>query len=337
MAQEQPIGKNIKDTLSGFGEKISNFAGSANENIQNTVSNVGDSIGAAKDSFNNSMSDFSSKSAVAVSDSGFLESNSIIAKFGFLILVVVGFIFLLQVGMMIIGYFINNPNPVLVPGQISGTTPLPGITQNPSLASSIQILWSNNQPTGLEYTWSVWLQYQPGATGTYQPVFIKGDCSNPTSSLAVVNDKPPTYSINNGPGLYFYNDGNAAHLYLVVDTIDNGVPTQTIDISNIPINKYFHTAIRCENSFIDIYINGSIVLRTKLNNVPRQNFYNVFVCPSPGFNGYLSTLQYYSRALSVIDINSIASGQPDTKMLTNSSVNISNMNYLSSSWYNRFI
>jgi hypothetical protein len=350
---EQPIGERIKDSISGLGGNITNAVGSANENIQNAVTNAGASVTAAKDSFNNSMSDFSSKTAVAVNDSSFLDSNSMIAKFGFLILVVVMFIFLLQVGMAIIGYFINNPNPVLVPGQIIGTVAQAPITQNPSLATSLQILWSNNQTTGLEYTWSVWLQYTPGAspttntatppvtTYTLQPVFIKGDCTKAdvtpvTTSVPPTATNLPILSMNHGPGLFFYNDGASAHLFLVVDTVNSTIP-QVIDISNIPINKYFHLAIRCQNIYMDMYINGSIVQRTQLINVPRQNFYNVFVCPAGGFNGYLSTLQYYSRALSVIDINAIASGKPDTRMLSNSSVNISQSNYLSTSWYNSFI
>jgi hypothetical protein len=345
---EQPIGERIKDSISGIGGTITNAVGSANENIQNAVTNAGSSVTAAKDSFNNTMSDFSSKTAVAVNDSSFLDSNSMIAKFGFLILVVVMFIFLLQVGMAIIGYFINNPNPVLVPGQIIGTVAQEPITQNPGLASSLQILWSNNANTGLEYTWSVWLQYTPGAGPTtdnkytLQPVFVKGDCIKSDITTVTTTGVPsvsnvPNLSINNGPGLFFYNDGASAHLFLVVDIVNSTTPIACIDISNIPINKYFHLAIRCQNIYMDIYINGSIVQRTQLSNVPRQNFYNVYVCPAGGFNGYLSTLQYYSSALSVIDINAIASGKPDTRMLSNSSVNISDSNYLSTSWYNSFI
>ena len=345
---EQPIGERIKDSISGLGGSITNAVGSANENIQNAVTNAGASVSSAKDSFNNTMSDFSSKTAVAVNDSSFLDSNSMIAKFGFLILVVVMFIFLLQVGMAIIGYFINNPNPVLVPGQIIGTIAQEPITQNPSLASSLQILLSNNANTGLEYTWSVWLQYTPGLGPTtdnkytLQPVFVKGDCIKSDVTPVTTSEVPsvtkvPNLSINNGPGLFFYNDGASAHLFLVVDIVNSTTPIACIDISNIPINKYFHLAIRCQNIYMDIYINGSIVQRTQLSNVPRQNFYNVYVCPAGGFNGYLSTLQYYSSALSVIDINAIASGKPDTRMLSNSSVNISDSNYLSTSWYNSFI
>jgi len=322
------------------------------------------------------MSDFSSKASVAVNDTSFLDSNSIIAKFAFLILVVVAFVGFVQIGIVILGYFLTNPNPILVKGQITGTTALAPITQNPSLASSLQILWSNNQPTGLEYTWSVWLQYTPSqnSDNQYHPVFIKGDCSNPkntagsitttvnfkvtdgtaatagtdllntditnnnfnTSLLINAQKSPPTYSLNNGPGLYFYNDFSSVHLLLIIDVLNQATPT-IIDIPNIPIDKYFHLAIRCQNIYIDIYINGSIVKRTKLLNVPVQNFYNVYVCPAGGFNGYLSTLQYYSRALSVVDINAIASGKPDTNMLSSSKVNIATSNYLSTSWYNSFI
>lgn len=332
-----------ENTMAGISEKISDAAGSANQSIQNAVTNAGESIESAKDSFNNTMSDFSSKASVAVNDVNFLDSNSMIAKFAFLLLVVFGFVVLLYLGVALIGYFMSNPNPVLVPGQILGSQAQPPITQNPALASSLPILWSNNQNTGLEYTWSVWLQYQTGPSPTssnvytYQPVFIKGDCANPKISNApnnLITGGQPTYSLNNGPGLYFYRDLSNAHLYLLIDTVKGTTPTQ-IDIKNVPIDKYFHLAIRCQNIYIDIYINGSVVMRTQLPNIPKQNFYNVFVCPGGGFNGYLSTLQYYSRALSVIDINAIASGKPDTSMLNNTVVQSSN--FLSTSWYNNFI
>uniref|UniRef100_A0A6C0HYZ0 LamG-like jellyroll fold domain-containing protein n=1 Tax=viral metagenome TaxID=1070528 RepID=A0A6C0HYZ0_9ZZZZ len=344
------------NSLTGIGEKIQDAATTANENIQAAVSNVGESFGAVKDSINNTLSDFSSKSSVAVNDSSFLDSNSIIAKFAFLLLVLFGFVMLLYLGVALIGYFTSNPNPVLIPGQIIGTIAQPPVTQNPTLATSLPILWSNNQNTGLEYTWSVWLQYQPSSIpNIYQPVFIKGDCSNPntpitnpgagvlnrtqiaqTSAGMAPSYSQPTFSLNNGPGLYFVNDSTTANLYLLIDTINSSTPT-AITIPNIPIDKYFHLAIRCQNIYIDIYINGTVVTRTQLPNVPKQNFYNVFVCPAGGFGGFLSTLQYYSRALSVVDINAIASGKPNTSMLSNSNTNISNSNFLSTSWYNSFV
>jgi hypothetical protein len=346
------------NAITNVGERIKDAAVSVNENIQKAATNAGESFGAAKDSFNNTMSEFSSKASVAVNDTNFLDSNSIIAKFAFLLLVVFGFVMFLYLGIALIGYFTSNPNPVLIPGQIVGTMAQQPITQNPSLATSLPILWSNNQSTGLEYTWSVWLQYQSGPSSNdgaiYQPVFIKGDCANPVNTNAPqTNTNPnlfgmkntqsrlsqynkPTYSLNNGPGLYFYNDGQSAHLYLLIDTINSSSPT-AIDIPNVPIDKYFHLAIRCQNIYIDIYVNGTVVQRTQLPNVPKQNFYNVYVCPAGGFNGFLSTLQYYSRALSVIDINAIASGKPNTNMLNNSDVHVSTSNFLSNSWYNSFV
>ena len=114
------------------------------------------------------------------------------------------------------------------------------------------------------------------------------------------------------------------------------ITTEYIEITNIPINKYFHLAIRCENKFIDVYVNGTVVSHTDLINVPKQNYYDITVGDDK-LNGstYISNLRYFSSALSVIDINTIVTNGPNTKNAF-SSTNILPQyvpNYLSNLWY----
>ena len=64
--------------------------------ISNTFNNFSSTIADTKNSIQSSMNEFSSTSAV---DAGkeFLQSNTLIAKFGFIILVLFGFLFLFNI------------------------------------------------------------------------------------------------------------------------------------------------------------------------------------------------------------------------------------------------
>lgn len=299
--------------------------------------NYGYGMDTMRNTFNNALSGFSSGPQVSVSNSSFLDSNSIIAKIVFLILVIIVFVILLQIGLQIVGYiFSPNYNPMLIDGQNNGTQSV-SIAQNPAMSSAKTIYRSNNQSSGLEFTWSVWLKYNVTSNPSkYQPVFIKGDAKvSSTSDFA---------SLNNGPGVYFQKgDNNQNSLVILMDTVEsNPAITNTnnqIVVPNIPIDKYFHLAVRCMNKFIDVYVNGTVVIRKDLGNTPKQNFYNVEVSPNGGFNGYLSNLQYFNRALSVIEINTIVASGPNTKAYTVASSGISNYSagYISNLWYGTFL
>ena len=292
---------------------------------------------------NKSMEQFTSPTEVNTTNEGFLNSNGIIAKVVFLIMVVIVFIVLFIVGINLIGYFLTpSQNPVIINGQITGNR-TKTIPQNPA-SSLAQILRSNNQMNGIEFTWSVWLYYSGSIGDKYNPVFVKGDCSAPSSSEFC--------SINHGPGVYFGKNNKGSNtLYILMDTVNTAaVPTKTIDtvdinalppsiivIPNLPVSNYFHLAIRCRNSYIDVYINGTVVKSQNLMNVPKQNYYDLVVCPTTGFSGYLSQLQYFSKALTVVEINSIVQKGPNLKDANQLNLGSSVNSSISTSWYNSFL
>ncbi|NDH07626.1 hypothetical protein EBX93_17205, partial [bacterium] len=210
----------------------------------------------------NALNQFSAKNAVETGASGvFLAANSLVAKGVFLILVVVIFLILFNLGVYLIGYFAKpSASPYLVSGQIPGTNSVT-IPQSPGQPNSVIIQRSNNEPSGLEFTWSAWIQYNviPGDNSTtYRPVFVKGDCTAPKDASFC--------SINNGPGVYFGpgSDASSNTLYILMDTVANPANSDAnglavIKVTNVPINKYFHLAIRCQNKYVDVYVNGTIV------------------------------------------------------------------------------
>jgi hypothetical protein len=291
------------------------------------------------------MNQFSSPTEVATTDSSFLNSNGIIAKVVFLIMVIIVFVILFYIVVSLMSYFSTpSNNPLLIKGQMNGNNGQTVVPQNPANKSAKTVQRSNNQSTGIEFTWGVWLQYtgqstsgQPaGSKIVYSPVFVKGDCS--------ISSTPGTFcSVNNGPGVYFYVT-DTIHLAVLMDTVASPASQMTpqsspqiIDIPNLPHKQYFHLGIRCQGTNIDTYVNGTIIKRQNLGNVPKQNFYDIFVCPKDGFPGYLSNLQYFNRALSVVEMNTLYQSGPNTTQAIQTGSNGSNVTALSTGWFNNFL
>jgi hypothetical protein len=303
--------------------------------ITNTINNISNSIAETKNSFKDSLNQFSSTSAV---DAGkdFLESNSLIAKFGFIVLVLFGFLFLFRIGMILISSLLApRASPYLVKGMITGTESVR--VQQDSRTSSSLVNYSENQPTGLEFTYSVWLLFNSQKTdGKYSHIFNKGIVDGSNIVTNGVNN------LSNAPGLYVKgNDDGTTTLRVYMDTFSKTGPISnideqrtTMDISGIPYNKWVNVIIRAQNRILDVYVNGVLTQHKDLGYVPKQNFGDVFVCQNGGFSGKLSDLRYYDKALNVFDINGVVAWGPNLSTSSSSSGQIStDATYLSHFWY----
>jgi hypothetical protein len=294
------------------------------QGITNTVNSVKDNITQTFDDF--------AKQPNASSDFNF--SNTIIAKFAFLILVIIVFLFLINLGIIFISY-VTAPktNPYIVDGAIDGTNAIT-IPQDPAQDGAIPLQRSNNQSKGAEFTWSFWLYIDelPTNPKKYQHIFNKGTNAYDSSNIA---------SVNNAPGVYLGNmsDVNAQNnLHIVMDTVDGANKNNTIDINNIPLKNWVHVAIRLENTILDTYINGTISSRLQLDNVPKQNYNDIQLCQNGGFQGKLSNMRYFNSALNVFEINTIITKGPNTNTakVSGSKMNIKSgldFRYLSNLWY----
>lgn len=324
MANPESSGLQLPDT-SKITDTISDTVGSATQGITDSVSNL-------KTNLNDTLSDFSSKSAVDAG-SEFLESNTIVAKFSFIILVLIGFLFLFRIGMVALAYFLQpSESPYLVKGLINGNESIT-IPQN-SFDNKSTILWSSNQQTGIEFTYSVWVSFaKSGDTTKFNHIFSKG--SYDLSSNGMNLD-------SNAPGLYVkYGTDGSTSLRVIMDTLKTTTPTAgsvhgvTVDISGIPYKKWVNVIIRGQNRILDIYVNGVLTSRKDLVDVPRQNYGDVFVCRDGGFAGQLSDLRYFASALNVFEINNVVGAGPNltTSDSTTSPSGSSNPYFLSSLWY----
>ena len=303
--------------------------------LTDAVSSISSSIADAKSSINDSMNQFSSTSAM---DAGkeFLQSNSLIAKFGFIILVLFGFLFLFRIGMMIISSILAPmDSPYLVKGLISGTESVR--VQQDSRTSSAIVNYSENQPTGLEFTYSVWILLNSTNTNSkYAHIFNKGIVDGSNITISGVNN------MSNAPGLYVKgNTDGTSTLRVYMDTFSKSGHIQnideqrtTMDISGVPYNKWVNVIIRVENRILDVYINGVLTQHKDLGYVPRQNFGDVYVCQNGGFSGKLSDLRYYAKSLNVFEINGIVGWGPNLSTSPSASgQSDTDASYLSHLWY----
>jgi hypothetical protein len=258
-------------------------------------------------------------------------------------------------------------NPYLVKGMRGGTNSL-NISQNPNVSGSVSLMRSNNESRGAEFTWSIWLFIDDLSQipSTYQHIFNKGDSQYGADGISAVNNAPGLYLGNGGDNNPAKNPRNT--LRIIMDTVgsktragstgttatpSSGLFSGTtpgpsdseqdfmnqnkaiVDVPNVPLKKWFHVAVRLENSVLDIYINGTIDQRQRLTNVPKQNYYDVNVSQNGGFTGNLSDLRYFNSALNVFQINTIVSNGPNlnTNAQYAGEIKLDDYHYLSNQWY----
>ncbi len=271
----------------------------------------------------------------AASTKEFLSSNSIVAKFAFLIFVIMMFVLLLRLGTSIIAWILNpSPNPILIDGMIDAKNGII-IPQDPSIKGSIPILRSKNDVTGMEFTWSTWVYIEESSFGSnnekgnYMHIFSKGNGEKDATGVMVPN---------NSPGVYMSDATN--ELMIVMNTFDKPTNTnldETINIDNIPINKWINIMVRVSKQRqLDVYINGSLVKRHMYKGVPRQNYGDVLVAQNGGFSGYISELRYFNTGLGTTKIQEIVDKGPNLNMTSDSteqSLIKARPHYLSTRWY----
>ena len=260
----------------------------------------------------------------------FLYSNSLVAKVAFLILIIILFIFFLRLGTQLLNWLMGpSTSPILLDGMKDGKKAVI-IEQDPKVKGSIPILRSDNERYGTEFTYSVWIfiddiNYK---SGQYKHIFNKGSETMNKSKYNEMSTIGMAFP-NNGPGLYLTDDKNEPNkLVVIMNTFDQVI--EEVEVPNIPLNKWINVVIRVKNKIMDVYINGTIAIRHKFEAVPRQNYGKMFINMNGGFSGEISTLRYYNRALSGVEIASNNNSGPNMK--TDKSMNIFPP-YFSLKWY----
>ena len=241
----------------------------------------------------------------------FLNSNGIVAKVAFLILVLIIFVILLRVGLAALSWwFTPSPNPFLIDGMIDGRQ-LMRIPQDPSEPGAVPVLRSDDNRGGLVFTWSIWvyiddLQYN---SDEYRHIFHKGG-----DAISKADGSAGLSAPLNAPGLYIAPGSQNNKLVVVMNTFDK--LREEIEIPDVPLNKWLNVIIRIDDQrTMDVYINGRLTRRRILASPPRQNYGDVYLSLNGGFSGYSSCLRYFDSAIGTKQIQSIVADGPCLNMI----------------------
>lgn len=184
------------------------------------------------------------------------------------------------------------------------------------------ILLSENEPSGIEFAYSFWLFVNPNTfTGddVLYHVWHKGyGCVWPLM----------------GPGVFFR--GNSNTLRVVMNTYEN--PYTYVDITNIPVRKWFHVVLNCRKGGLEVHLNGNLVNKIRFDNtLPYMNFQDIILFSnanysisgsttpalkeeslrvSGAFKGLMSSFVYTRYALSFSEIQYLLTSGPSTKVKT---------------------
>ena len=277
----------------------------------------------------------------------FINSNTLIAKAAFLLLVIIIFSFLFYIITKLIMYLLTpSETPYLLYGMKDATIPL-SIPQPMNKPNAVPIVRSKNQYDGIEFSYSFWIYVNEVDYNddNYKHVFHKGSLKEGIPD--------GTYGPNNCPGVYLYNGkkqysdelienypilGMLVRLNIFQDNNSKDYPykiDEDVYVDGIPIKKWVCVVIRLTSqNVLDIYINGILTKRHQLTNVVKQNYDDVYInYKNGGFRGNLSNLRYYNYALGTYEIDKLTSQGPNLKMAEDSNIKNSAPQYLSSQWY----
>lgn len=340
----------ITSKVSNIASKGKEMANVAKEKAQEVSSKMKNSTGPQASMF--SLDGLKNKTTE------FTEANSSISKFVFIIMLLFVFLALFNLGAWAIQYFMGaNKNPILLNGMVNANKTRK-ISVNPNESDSVPIYRSINEDQGIEFTWNIWF-FVDGLNvrnPTYSRIFSKGS-ENTSLNLNIptsCSDNSCRNIVNNSPGLFitqnkqkddvFPNtnlptkDQNNVNLIMVINTFQpsqsNKEFAESITIENIPVQKWICATIRVQQTTVDVYINGVMTQRKKLNNVPRQNYYDVLVGDAnDGFNGSISALRYFNKALGYDEIQSLFGQGPNLKSLDTDGLSKNGTDYISMNWY----
>lgn len=288
----------------------------------------------------------------------FMESNSIVAKFAFILMVFIAFSVAVKLSIIGLSYImLPTMSPYVLDGTANTEDMAMNISQDPSNPESVFISRSSNEDGGLEYTWSAWffINQVPHKKDRYSRIFSKGGEGTKSANNGI-------YYPNNAPGLYIRftdtitdtnpdrtDQGVNVSLLAVVDVSGKNDNTgnkhlnlhEQLIATDIPMKNWVNAVIRVTNNVIDLYINGRLAQRRKTAGVPLQNYGKVNIGENKAvdrFSGYISTIQYFNYSIGATKIKSIVDEGPKMNMISSSagaSATKSAGSYLSNNWYMR--
>ena len=228
------------------------------------------------------------------------------------------------------------------------------IQQDPRRPNAMTLALSENQLTGIEFSYSCFLYITDETVDTpttegWKTVFYKGYESGPFPLL--------------GPGVFVSNMATgtqATKLRVVMNTYDKWF--NTIDVPQIPFNKWFHLALVLRKNAMEVYVNGNMAQKKSFaGTLPYQNYQplNLFPnnritsssndswastteAPTHGIpagenfiitgkaSGYISNIYYFTYAMTYSEIQAMLNMGPSSEFEQD---NMDKPPYLIDSWW----
>ena len=148
------------------------------------------------------------------------------------------------------------------------------------------VVTGDNVPHGAsaDYTYAFWVYISNWSVGNKKVILARGKDGQipaPEISLgAMLNNIEVT--------LGTYADGHSG------DAINH-----TCTLENVPLQAWACVLVTLNNRSLDIYLDGKLVRTCVLPGVPKMTSGSpLIVTPGGGFDGYVSNLIYYSRAVN---------------------------------------
>lgn len=220
-------------------------------------------------------------------------------------------------------YWLLTPSSTvhLLDGMVAGNQQVV-FPQDPSKPTTIYR--SQDESSGLEFSWSTWLFLDSNTRdhAQFQHIFSKGNQEIDSNGVVLPS---------NAPGLYLAPHSNT----LVVFMNTYAAMQEKIEVPNVPMNKWVHVLVRCRGQMLDVYINGTVSRSVDLGAVPKQNNGEVSIGLNGGFDGYVSNLWYFPYDISLAAIQALVSAGPNTSLVHSTSAlfSASSTNYLSYRWF----
>lgn len=217
-------------------------------------------------------------------------------------------------------------------------------TQDPTNPKSVYLPVSQNQVTGIEFSYSIFIYIDDStfannvAPHSWSTVFYKGYESGPFPLC--------------GPGVFASTDrANNPVLRIVMNSYNGWF--NKVDVSQIPVKKWFHLAlVMSANNTLNVYINGNLANKLVLHGtIAYQNYQSLNVLPNvttvsprdfdnstsvdyplrgipPGetfiikgpITGFVSNIVYYSYAIGYSEIQANLNAGPSSVMDNSSMV-----------------
>ena len=230
---------------------------------------------------------------------------------------------------------------VLVPDTVMSNKSIV-FRQSPSDKNTKMILPSENELTGVEFTYTFFLFIEPSTfdgSDRLKQVFYKG-YSAPFPLL--------------GPGVFLKGDSNTMRIFM--NSYKNWY--SYVDVPNVPVQKWFHIGIVFRKNNLEVYINGNLKGRIPMEDTyPYQNYQDLIVFGGTAYtnpnsilfkpvvgdaesykvgssmNGRMSRFYYYRYALSFAELNANANQGPSTVIQQGGNDTYYLQNSLTDTWY----